>query len=268
MRKLAIAHLTFPDVTAPDQVTMAAAAGLDAIEMRIMGARAAGDDRPLWQVDALLRETELRVRDTGLEVLSVTVLMIEAETRVEDCLPAFELAQRFGARNLLAMGSDPDEAHLTHTLASLCEAARPYDVTLCLEFARYTAIPNIAAAERLIRASGAPNARIMLDTLHLARSGGTAADVLATDPSLLSYLQICDARAEEPSLDRLRWEAQNDRLLPGEGALPLADIVRTLPADAAVSVETPCLSLQDLPAAERVRRGVEATRALLARVDG
>jgi sugar phosphate isomerase/epimerase len=150
----------------------------------------------------------------------------------------------------------------------LCEAALPYDVTLCLEFAKYTAIPNIAAAQRLIRASGATNARILLDTLHLARSGGSAADVLATDPSLLSYIQICDARVEGPSLDKLRWEAQNDRLLPGEGVLPLTDIVRAMPPDTVVSVETPVLALQDLPPAERVRVSVEATRALLTTIGG
>ena len=266
MRKLAVAHLTFPDVNAADQVSIARAAGLDAIEMRIMGARAAGEDRPLWQDASLLRETEARLRQTGLEVLSVTVLMIDAETRVQDCLPAFELAQRFGARNLLSMAWDADEARFVQTLASLCEAAQPYGVTLCLEFARYTAVPTIAAAARMIGAGGASNARVMVDALHLARSGGRPADVLSLDSSLLSYLQICDARPEAPLLDRLRWEAQNDRLLPGEGALPLADIVRTLPSDAAVSVETPCLALRDLPAEERLRRGVDATRALLGRI--
>lgn len=268
MRKLAIAHLTFPDVNAADQVSMAHDAGLDAIEMRIMGSRAAGDDRPLWQADSLLQETELRLRDTGLEVLSVTVLMIEEGTTVSDCLPAFELAQRFGAKNMLAMGWDPDESRLTSTLATLCEAARPYDVTLCIEFAKYTAVRDIRAAGRLIRASGAPNARIMLDALHLARSGGGVADVQATDPSLLSYLQICDARVDEPPIDRLRWEAQNDRLLPGDGVLPLSDILRSLAPDAAVSVETPVLALQDLPASERVRRGVETTRAVIESIGG
>jgi sugar phosphate isomerase/epimerase len=136
-------------------------------------------------------------------------------------------------------------------------------VTVCVEFARYTAVRTIGDAQRLLRSTGQANASIVVDALHLARSGGTPADVVSADGAMLSYLQICDARAGAPAVDRLRWEAQNDRLLPGEGVLPLAELLRTLPPDTPVSVETPCLAQKDLPAAERVRLGVETTRALL-----
>src|SRR5688572_5285214 len=153
MPKFSIAHLTFPDATVPEQVSAAAEAGYDYLDLRVVGLRANGETRPLWEDEPMVRETEKRLRDTGLRILDVNVLHVDASTKVDDALPIFELAQRFGARDLLIMGWDPDEARLTSTVAALCEAARPFDVTVSLEFARYTAVKSIGAAQRLIKAT-------------------------------------------------------------------------------------------------------------------
>jgi sugar phosphate isomerase/epimerase len=263
MPEFSIAHLTFPDATVPEQVTSAAAAGYDYLDLRVIGLRAKGETRPLWEDEAMVRETELRLAATGLRILDVNVLHIDAETRVTDGLPIFELAQRFGARDLLVMGWDADEARLVSTLAALCEAAQAYGVTISLEFARYTGVKSIEAAKRVIGATMQPNAAIMVDALHLARSSGTPADVAGLDRSLMRYAQICDARPEAPPESELRWEAQNDRLAPGEGALPLIELVRALPPDLPISVEVPSLAMRDLPVVEIAARCLEATKKVL-----
>ena len=263
MTKFSIAHLTFPDATVPEQVSAAAAAGYDYLDLRVIGLRAHGETRPLWEDEPMLRETEQRLADTGLRILDVNVIHVDANTNAGDALPIFELAQRLDAHDLLVMGWDEDEARLTSTVSALCEAALPYEVSISLEFARYTAVKSIAAAERLIHATGQPNAAVMVDALHLHRSGGTPEDVAALDPALMRYAQVCDARREPPPDEKLRWEAQNDRLLPGEGALPLIDLVRALPPDLPISVEVPCLGLKDLPAEEIARRCLGATKSVL-----
>lgn len=265
MPKFSIAHLTFPEATVPEQVSAAAEAGYDYLDLRVIGLRANGETRPLWEDEEMIRETEKRLDGTGLRILDVNVLHVEADTKANGALPIFELAQRFSARDLLVMGWDPDEARLTSTLATLCEAAQPFDVTISLEFARYTAVESIAAAQRVMKATGQANAAIMVDALHLARSGGAPADVARVDPALLRYAQVCDARPEAPGDTELRWEAQNDRLLPGEGALPLTDLFRALPPALPISIEAPSMAMRDLPAVEIARRCLDATQRVLMR---
>jgi hypothetical protein len=90
--------------------------------------------------------------------------------------------------------------------------------------------------------------------------------VAAVDVALFRYAQICDAVAEMPRPDdapALIREARTGRLLPGEGALPLAALVAALPPDLPLAVEAPCRATAGRPALERARRAHRALTALV-----
>jgi len=102
--------------------------------------------------------------------------------------------------------------------------------------------------------------------LHFSRSGGIPAHIAQVDPSLVRYAQICDASSDMPGpgdTPALIREARTGRLLPGEGALPLRDLVAALPATAPLAVEAPCRALADLSPVERAKRAYQALSALL-----
>ena len=106
----------------------------------------------------------------------------------------------------------------------------------------------------------------MIDALHFSRSGGIPADIKQVDPALLHYAQICDASADMPGpsdTPKLIGEARTGRLLPGEGVLPLAELVAALPAATPVAIEAPCRATADLPAVERARRAYRALSKLV-----
>lgn len=75
--------------------------------------------------------------------------------------------------------------------------------------------------------------------LHLSRSGGTPDDLRLLDGVLLHLVQLCDARRSAPAPDRLRAEALGDRLHPGEGDLPVRDIVARVPDAVPLALEAP-----------------------------
>jgi hypothetical protein len=86
------------------------------------------------------------------------------------------------------------------------------------------------------------------------------------DPALLPYAQICDAGAEMPAptdAPALIREARTGRLLPGEGVLPLRELVAVLPAGIPLAIEAPVRATAALPAVERARRAHAALIALL-----
>src|SRR5207253_7712709 len=76
---------------------------------------------------------------------------------------------------------------------------------------------------------------------------------------------ICDASADMPGptdTPALIREARTGRLLPGEGVLPLAELVAALPAGAPLAIEAPCGATADLPAPDRAKRAFPALSAL------
>jgi len=58
-------------------------------------------------------------------------------------------------------------------------------------------------------------------------------------------------------------EARTGRLLPGEGALPLGDLVAALPAVIPLAIEAPVRATVGLPALERAQRAWRSMQALL-----
>ena len=97
------------------------------------------------------------------------------------------------------------------------------------------------------------------------RAGETPASIAAFDPTLIAYAQICDAGPHRPeSPQDLMAEARGNRLLPGEGALPLDAMLDALPKGLPLGVEAPTQELAALPFAEAARRAGDATRAFFA----
>jgi sugar phosphate isomerase/epimerase len=266
-RQISLAHLTVLDTTPPELVTVAAAAGFRTIGIRLTATPSVGV--PPYDVlhdGPMLRETEQRLADTGVSVLDTEFLRFEPEHPVGVPDGFLEVSARLGARNILVMSAEPDETRTVERLSELCDGAAAYGLQVCLEFAIYTGVRTLAHAAHVVAGSRRPNASVLIDALHFSRSGGWPAHVASVDPSLFRYAQICDAPPDMPrpgDTPALIREARTGRLLPGEGVLPLAELVAALPADLPLAIEAPCQATAHLPALERARRAHRALSALV-----
>ena len=114
---------------------------------------------------------------------------------------------------------------------------------------------------------GRPDFRLLIDTMHVVRSGSGADAVAAArpEPDRLRAAQRRDART---AIDSYMEEAMYERMVPGEGELPLRELLAVLPDGLVISLEVPQRSLAEAGVGpeERLGRCVEATRALLAEV--
>jgi sugar phosphate isomerase/epimerase len=266
-RTLSLAHLTVLDTTPPELVAVAAAAGFRTIGIRLTATPSVGVPPYDCMSDApMLRETLARLADTGVSVLDTEFLRFEPDQPVAIPEGFLEASARLGAKNVLVMSAEPDEARTLERFCDLCDRAAAYGLTVCLEFAIYTGVRTLAHAAQVVAQSKRANATVLIDALHFSRSGGVPADVATVDPALLRYAQICDAAPNMPGPDdtpALIREARTGRLLPGEGVLPLKALVDALPADAPVAIEAPSRATADLPALERAKRAYRALSALV-----
>ena len=175
----------------------------------------------------------------------------------------FESAADLGAISVTVSGDDHDLSRLTAHFAELCELAASFGLRVDLEFMRWRAIGMLPQALAIVRRRDKSNGAILVDALHLTRSGGKAADLIAIPDDWLRAAQICDAGPDMPTTEAaIIAEAREGRLPPGEGALPLGDLLEALPADSRLSVEMPMPALETRA---RIAAAFEATRRLLDR---
>ncbi len=193
---------------------------------------------------AMRQETKRRLDDTGVIFVDASTCRLEPDTDVEEFRPMVESAAYLGARQINVNGNDPDESRLADHFAALCAMAAEYGLPAGIEFQMMSHVQTLSDALKLIVRSGASNAAVTLDSLHLARSGGGSADVARLQPGQISYVQLCDGPARVDP-DRYPWEAGTERMLPGHGELPLRDLVGVLPADLVIGAEVPSQSRRD-----------------------
>ena len=95
-----------------------------------------------------------------------------------------------------------------------------------MEFLPWSGIPDAATAYDLVRRTGCANATVLLDTWHWFRGGGSLEDLRAIPGERIGSTQFNDAPVQ--SWENLVDETLEARLNPGEGDMPLVEVVRVL----------------------------------------
>jgi sugar phosphate isomerase/epimerase len=221
--------------------------------------------------DATTADVCAALKETGLSPIDVEVIRIQPGPLDPAHLRILDIGLAVGAANALVVSMDADAAATIEKFTALCAHVAGTPLRVALEFGLFTEVKNIHAANAILDAVNHPSAALLVDTLHLTRSGSTAADVAATPPHRLTYAQICDAPASGPDLTdpaAILEEALWDRLQVGEGALDVAGMIAALPPGVPLSVELRSRAVEqgwpDPSARSRVTADV--TRAFLGRL--
>ena len=265
-RPLALGALTVLELSPDDIVSCAADAGYDYVGLRILPATPTEVTWPAIGDTPLTRSIARRLDDTGVRLLDIEIFRLLPETDVRAFVPALETGARLGATQALVAGNDPEPARLADRFAALCELGVPLGLAMNVEPMPWTEVKNVAHGLRLLAGADRPNAGLLVDPIHFDRGGDVPANIAAIPRERLRYMQLCDAPAERPrDNETLIFQARNERLMPGDGALDLKGILKAMPRDIPIALEVPMRTLaQTVPAVERVKRMRNKTEALLA----
>jgi sugar phosphate isomerase/epimerase len=133
-----------------------------------------------------------------------------------------------------------------------------------IECMAWRVIRTLTLAGRVVEAAARPNGGVLVDALHLSRTGGIPQSVREIAPGRIQSAQLCDAHAKAPiGTESIILEARSQRLPPGTGHLPLIDLIAALPDHTVLSVEVPMASGAD--AEEHARQVFAASQALIKR---
>lgn len=262
-RPVSLAHLTGLELSPPELIDVAAECGYTSVDLRLAPATPTDIDYPMFGDTAMRREVLSRMRDTGIGVYDVEIIRLMRDTVAAEYDRLFAAAAALGAKRIKVVGIENDEGLMTDKFAQVCRLAAPYGLTVDLEFVSFLGVRSLDAALRVVRSASQPNGNLIVDALHLSRSGGSPEDVAALNGSDMGYIQLCDAVAVVPGDDHGKiGEARGRRLAPGEGALPLPALVRAVPAHFPISLEVPMAG--GLMPAERAKKAIAGLMKLLA----
>ncbi|NCN84591.1 MAG: sugar phosphate isomerase/epimerase [Sphingomonadales bacterium] len=191
-----------------------------------------------WNAEALAA-TKAAIADHALSVLDVEVVWIpEGGKLTDDHRRIIDAGLELGAVNVLVVSSEPDHGRTAEALHQLCTWGAPGNMRVALEFLMITAVQSMDSALDIIRKADHPAAALLIDTIHFQRAGHRPAQLEELEASLLPYTQICDGNvACESNFEAYLEDAIDLRSCPGEGALPVADIIKALPKAIPLSLE-------------------------------
>jgi sugar phosphate isomerase/epimerase len=197
------------------------------------------------------------------------LVRLDPETEPESYLACLEAGGELGARAVIAQIPDPDKGRAIDRFARLCDLARPFELTVDLEFLPWTDDRDLNTAAEIIAAAAKPNAGILVDTLHFNRSHSRLKDLRRLPRNWFHFVHLCDAPAEIPATtEEIIYTARAGRFFPGEGGLNLREILDCMPT-VPYSLEIPNEALmKELGPEEFARRAIRAAEQYLTRKKG
>lgn len=259
MNPISFAAGIVPGAGPVDTIRAAAEGGFDMTGLWI---------EPEQWTNSLLREARAALADTGLPLLDVEVIWIKPGDDLSAHKACIDIGAELGACNVLCVSSDPDMSATAARLAALCEHAEGPGMRVALEFGIFTEVKNLTIALDVLSTVAHPLSALLIDPIHVDRSG-SAIDAIAQVPrELLPYAQFCDALSERPDpadFNAIITDAIDLREQCGEGGLPLGALYHALPAGIPLSIELRSKALRDTYPAlgERAKAVATATRGWL-----
>ncbi len=257
-----LAHLTALSLSPPELIDAAAMAGYRYVGLRLTKVTPQEPHYPLATDPALMRTTKVHLAATGIEVLDIELARISPNDNVRDFERFLQAGAELGARHVITQLPDPDRARKIDRFAQLCELARPLGLTVDLEFPSWTETPDLREATRVLREAAQPNAGMLIDLLHFARSGSSVDDLRQLPAEWFHFAHVCDAPPGVPSTNEgLIHTARFERLFPGEGGIDVHGILAALPPAIPYALEIPRATLvAQVGAKEHARMAIAATR--------
>lgn len=267
MSELAIGFLNGFGLPPIEFVDLTADLGCRYMSVVVQGAPLIALDYPPYSLKddpALRRELLDAMGHRGVEASLGDGFLVLPGAEMSAFSVDLDVLAELGIPRINVVSLDPDLSRTFDQFAALTELAAQRNIETDVELVPGLTVGDLPTALAAREHVGRPDFRLLIDTMHVVRSGSGAADLAAVDPEHIGYAQLNDTTLQ-PRLDNYMEEAMFERMVPGEGELPLPELLSALPADIVIEIEVPrrSLALDGVSPIDRLRPCVEAAHRLL-----
>jgi sugar phosphate isomerase/epimerase len=262
--QFSLAHLTVLGCAPPEMTYIAAQAGYDFVSLRLIPLGLPGEHPFLPEDKAMLRKTKAALDETGIRLLDMELARILIDVDPKTYVPAMEVAAELGARHVISSAwtrDRTDRDFIVERYGEICDLAKPFGLTVDLEFPTISRLTNLQEAADIVRAADRSNSGILLDTLYIHFSRVSLDELSALPRDWFHFMHICDTSEEIPTnREDMIHIVRDGRLYVGEGCIDFQAIFERLPA-IPFSIELPnAKRIKELGYAGHARRCLETAK--------
>lgn len=232
-KQYSLAYLTVNGCSPPEMTYIAARTGYDFISLRLIPMGVPGEKPYLPEDKSMISETKAALKATGVKVLDLELARILDDVTPRSYLPAIEAAADLGAKHVISSAWTLDTTcrnFIVDRYAEICDLAKPFGLSVNLEFPTFSSITNLQEAAAVIRAANRANSGILIDTLYFHFSRTALDELEALPREWFNFMHICDTSELIPTSRKdMVHVARDDRLYFGEGCIDFAAILDRLP---------------------------------------
>ena len=227
---------TTPDVDLETEIRAAHAAGFGGIEIFVPKLEPYLKKHSARDLGHVLHDAELiPVSMNGLEHVNLRTPADFVQVKAE-CKQLASIAADCGCRDIVivpdprpqGMSDAEIVAQSADEVRELADTAAPFGVALAFEFLAPAncSVRTLALTQKIVERAARPNLGIVFDTFHFSVGGSAMTEITPAATRLIHLVHINDVESKprEAMTDA-------DRLLPGEGVLPLDAMLRALAAN-------------------------------------
>lgn len=214
-----------------------------------------------------LREDLIAVMDDrGVSISLGEGLLIAPGVDVRSYAADLDVMAELQIPRINTVSLEPDRARAFDELAVLTALAAERGISTCIEPVVGLSIADLPSAIAAVEYVDRDEISLLIDTMHVARFRASADDLRSISAERIGYIQLSDTTMQKRT-EHYAEEAMFERMGPGEGELPLLDMLTALPEDRVVGLEIPMRSRAEagVSARDRLLPCVENAKSLLAR---
>lgn len=265
MTSFSLDCLTLPDVTPADLFTVAADAGYASVSLWVQPPVLYPPMLALPDMAPMLKQV---IRGTGVRLGNLEVFNLNGDAPVDDFERVIAFGAELGASSATAINFGGPREDMAERLAAFHALCARHGLATFLEPISMGATRTVQEGADLAAAAGV-DVRIVVDCLHLMRTGTTPDSLARVSAERIGYIQLCDGPARIADED-IGPESVANRLYPGEGEFPLVAYLKALPAGVPMGVETPNQARLDrgMRPLDRARAALVAAKAVCQQAGG
>src|SRR3984893_13767324 len=217
----------------------------------------------------LRQELLAAMDDRGVSISLGEGLLIAPGVDVRSYAADLDIMAELHIPRINTVSLEADRARTFDELAVLTDLAADRGIVTSVEPVPGLAIADLPTAMAAVEHVGRKEISLLIDTMHVARSGAGPDDLRSLPAERIGHVQLCDVPLRSTKEYHYAEAAMYHRMAPGEGELPLAAMLAALPHDRVVGLEVPLRSRADaaVSAYARTLPCVESARALLTQVN-
>jgi sugar phosphate isomerase/epimerase len=214
----------------------------------------------------LRRDLLAAMDDRGVSISLGEGLLIAPGVDVRSYAADLDIMAELRIPRINTVSLEPDRARTFDELAALTELAATRGISTCVEPVVGLSIADLPSAIAAVEYVNRDEISLLIDTMHVARFGASADDLRSIPAERIGYIQLSDTTMQH-RMQHYAEEAMYERMTPGEGELPLLDMLAALPQDRVVGLEIPMRASAEagVSAYDRLLPCVNSARSLLAR---